>query len=127
MTIRNGSKADAGIIGTISFEAHSLCNDWSERCPNVKAQDWVEVQKDLVLQHFDSANDIVVVAEDDKGEVVGYVFGRVLGKGLPGAAKKKSLEGQNTVALGKMSNAGFINSLIDKYGKILCKSALMDV
>ncbi|KAJ9097726.1 hypothetical protein QFC21_004764 [Naganishia friedmannii] len=119
LTIRNGLEADAERIGTISFEAHSLCKDWNQRCPNVEAHDWVEVQTDLVLQHFDSANDMVVVAEDGEGEVVGYVFGRVLGKGLPGAAKKRHLAGQNTVALGRMSNAGFINSLIDKYDRII--------
>ncbi|KAJ9124008.1 hypothetical protein QFC22_000800 [Naganishia vaughanmartiniae] len=117
--IRNASEVDAKRIGAISFQAHSLCNDWSLRCPDVKAQDWVEVQTDLVLQHFGTMNDVVVVAEDENGEVVGYVFGRVLGKGLPGAAKKKPLAGQNTVELGKMSNASFIDSLVEKYDRIL--------
>lgn len=124
MTIRSGSTADVERIGTISFEAHSLCRDWSARCPNVKAQDWVDVQKDLVLQHLGSANDVVIVAEDDKGGVVGYIYGRIVGKGLPGMAKKKTLEGQNTVELAKMSNAAFVDALIEKYGRVLCKSAL---
>ena len=124
-TIRTASQSEAPKLASICFEAYKLGRDWSTLCPNVKSEDWIEVQTDLCLQHFHSEDDLVLVAEDNSGEVIGVIYGRSVGKGLPGVAKRKPLEGRNMTAVKSRSNAGFVYAMTDKYGKIFCKFFLL--
>ncbi|KAJ9124009.1 hypothetical protein QFC22_000801 [Naganishia vaughanmartiniae] len=117
--IRKGVPADVQKIAMIAFEAYRLCDDWAILWTDVRSEDWIDVQMDLVMQHFDSVHDIVLVAEDTKGEIVGFIYGRVLGKGMQGAAQRKPLAGRNMSVVDKISNADFIRSMLDKYGRIL--------
>jgi len=122
--IRKAEEADAPKIARICYEAYSLCRDWPSLNLNVTAQEWIEASTNLCLQLFGSANDLVIVAEDEAGEIVGATYCRVLGKGLPGEAQRRPLEGRNLAAVAMNDNTAFVESLLGKYGKIFCKYPL---
>lgn len=121
-TVRNASKADAPHLANVFYEAYRLTESWSTIFPVVDENEYVDVQTDLCLEYFSSPTDLVIVAEDEEGTIVGGMFGRVLTEEKPDLETPASMAGKNMDVVSLMDSSDFINGLLRKYGKIFCKS-----
>jgi len=118
ITIRSASEADARQLANVYYEAYRLTKSWSSIFPIVDTRKYIDVQTDLCLQYFGSTSDLVAVAEDEKGKVVGGTFGRVVTEENSGLAKPASLVGKNEAVVALMEHSDFIRGLLRKYNKV---------
>ncbi|KAJ9124007.1 hypothetical protein QFC22_000799 [Naganishia vaughanmartiniae] len=110
--IRHASKADARQLAKIYYKAYRLTESWSTIFPIVDMHKYLESQTNLCLQYFGSTNNLVLIVEDAKGEIVGGLFGRVLTEVKPDLAKPAPLVGKNEAVVAPMDSTDFIEGLV---------------